>query len=95
VCKRFERELAAARKALSGEKQMMPSQRLMAEEVIVWIGADIQAIGQVVAASERRIFQKEKCPSGEKIVSIERRGCGLHRLGCQSRRKTLPLLNSG
>ena len=70
VCKRFERELAAVQKALSAHSQLLPSQRLMAQEVIELIGADIQAIGQVAAAGERRIFGQEKVPSSQKVISI-------------------------
>lgn len=69
-CKRLTRELAAAERALSGQTQLPPSQRLIAEEVIGLIGADIQAIGQVAEACQRRIFEEEKVPSREKIVSL-------------------------
>jgi IS5 family transposase len=69
-CKRLARELAAAEQALSGQTQLPPSQRLIAEEVIGLIGADIQAIGQVAEACQRRIFAEEKVPSSEKIVSL-------------------------
>jgi IS5 family transposase len=69
VCKRFERELAAAERALK-QRQLLPSQRLVAEEAIELIGADIQAIGQVAAAGQRRIFAEEKVPSSEKLISI-------------------------
>jgi IS5 family transposase len=46
------------------------SQRLIAEEVIGLIGADIQAIGQVAQTCQRRIFAEEKVSSSEKIVSL-------------------------
>jgi len=69
-CKRFARELAAVEKALNRQTQLPPSQRLLAEEVIELIGADIQAISQVAEACERRIFQEEKVPSSEKIISL-------------------------
>jgi hypothetical protein len=69
-CKRLARELAAAEQALSGQTQLPPSQRLIAEEVLGLIGADLQAIGQVAEACQRRIFQEEKVPSREKIVSL-------------------------
>jgi IS5 family transposase len=70
VCKRFERELAAVKMALSSQKELVPSQRRMAEEVIELIGADIEAIGQVAAAGERRVLEGESVPSGEKLISI-------------------------
>jgi IS5 family transposase len=70
VCKRFERELAVVKKALALAKPFLPSQRMLAEEVIELIGADIQALGQVAAAAERRIFHEEKVPSSEKVISI-------------------------
>jgi len=68
--KRFERELAAVERALKQQTQLLPSQRLLAEEVIGLIRADIQAIGQVAEACERRIFQEETVPSREKIISL-------------------------
>jgi len=69
VCKRFERELVVVQKALN-QLELLPSQKLVAEEVIELIGADIQAIGQVAAAGERRILAGEKVPSSEKVISI-------------------------
>ena len=69
VGKRFERELAAVAKALS-QRELLPSQRLVAEEAIELIGADIQGIGQVAAAGERRILAGEKVPSSAKVISI-------------------------
>ena len=70
VCKRFKRELAAVDQALAKAKEMPPSQRLMAEEAVALIRADIEAIGQVAAAGERRVLQEQKVPSQEKVVSI-------------------------
>jgi IS5 family transposase len=70
VCKRLEREVAAVEKALAGQKEMQPSERLTAEEVVELIRADIQAIGQVAAAGERRVLQEEKVPSQEKVISL-------------------------
>jgi IS5 family transposase len=70
VCKRFERELAVVQSALAGDKEMLPSERLMAEEVVELIRADIQAIGQVAAAGDRRVIKEEKVPSQEKVISI-------------------------
>lgn len=69
-CQRFERELAVVKKALNQQAQLLPSQRLLAQEVIELIGADIQAIGQVAEACERRIFAEEKVPSSQKIISL-------------------------
>ena len=69
VGKRFERELATVAKALS-LRELLPSQRLVAEEAIELIGADIQAISQVAAAGERRILAGEKVPSSAKVISI-------------------------
>lgn len=70
VCKRFERELAVVERALAGQKEMLPSQQLAAEEVVELIRADIAAIGQVAAAGERRVLKQEKVPSQEKVISI-------------------------
>ena len=70
VCKRFERELAVVEKALAGQKELPPSRRLAAQEVVEMIGADIQAIGQVVSAGERRVLKEEKVPSDQKVISI-------------------------
>jgi transposase, IS5 family len=69
-CKRFTRELAAVRKAFDQQRELLPSQQLLAEEVIGLIDADIQAISQVADACERRIFQEETVPSSEKIISL-------------------------
>lgn len=68
VCKRFERELAAVQGALK-QRELLPSQRLVAEEAIELIGADIQAIGQVAAAGERRM-EGEKVPSSQRVISL-------------------------
>ena len=68
--KRFERELAAVEQAFQERTSLLPSQRLLAEEVLALIGADIQAISQVADACERRIFQEQKVPSSEKIISL-------------------------
>ena len=70
VCQRFERELAVVEKALAGQKQMLPSERLAAEEVVELVRADIEAIGQVAQAGERRVLKEEKVPSQEKVISI-------------------------
>ena len=70
VCKRFERELAVVENAFSTAKPLLPSQRMLAEEAIELLGEDIQALGQVVAAAGRRIFEQEKVPSSEKVISI-------------------------
>jgi IS5 family transposase len=69
VCQRFGREWSVVQKALS-QRALLPSQRLVAEEVIELIGTDIQAIGQVAAAGERRILAGENVPSSEKVISI-------------------------
>jgi IS5 family transposase len=69
-CKRFARELAAVERAFKEQTQLLPSQRLPAEEVIELIRADIQAISQVAEAGERRIFEEEKVSSSEKVISL-------------------------
>ena len=43
VCRRFARELAVAQEALS-QRELRPSQRLLAGEVLELIGEDLQAI---------------------------------------------------
>ena len=69
VCKRFTRELGVVREALS-QRELLPSQRLVAEEVLELIGADIQAIGQVATAGEQRLLRGEKVPSRQKVLSL-------------------------
>lgn len=69
ACKRFERELARAQTAW-GHNRLMPSERLAGEEVLALMAADIQAIGQVTEAGERRILSGEKVPSTEKVISM-------------------------
>jgi hypothetical protein len=73
ACQRFERELAVVEQALAGPEEMLPSQRLVAEEVVELIRADIEAIGRVAAAGERRVVREEKVPSQEKVVSLSDR----------------------
>jgi len=68
--KRLERELAAVEQAFQERTQLLPSQRLPAEELLELMRADLQAISQVADACERRIFQDEKVPSSEKIISL-------------------------
>ncbi len=70
LCKRFTRELAVGTQALSAATHLPPSERQLAEAVLALIAADIQAIGQVVNACQRRGFAAEQVPSGEKIVSL-------------------------
>ena len=69
VCRRFERELVVAQEALS-QRELRPSQRLLAVEVLELIGEDLQAIGQVAAAAERRLLEGEPVLSSQKVVSI-------------------------
>jgi len=61
--------LAVVEKALAKER-LLPSQRLLAQEAVELIRADIQGIGQVAEAGERRILAQEKVPSSEKVISI-------------------------
>ena len=70
ACKRFTRELAVGTQALSAATHLPPSERQLAEAVLALIAADIQAIGQVANACQRRGFAAEQVPSGEKIVSL-------------------------
>ena len=69
VCKRFERELAVVQKALI-QRELLPSQRMVADEVLRLIGEDIQGIGQVATTGERRLLAEEKVPSSQKVLSI-------------------------
>lgn len=69
ACKRFRREVAVIEKTVAA-RTLVPSQRLLAEEIIGLIGEDIAAIGQVAQACERRVFGNEKVPSAEKILSL-------------------------
>jgi IS5 family transposase len=69
VGKRFGRELERVERAL-GQRELLPSQRLVAEEAIALIGADVEAIAQVADAGERRVLAGEKVPSSEKVISI-------------------------
>jgi IS5 family transposase len=62
--------LAVVEKALAGQKEMLPSERLTTEEVVELIRADIQGIGQVAAAGERRVLKEEQVPSEEKVISL-------------------------
>jgi len=68
--KRLGQELTAVENAMPRLTQLLPSQRLLAVEVLELMRADMQAINQVAEACERRIFQEEKVPSSEKIISL-------------------------
>ena len=58
------------KEALSTQRALRPSQKLLAAEGIDLISADMVAIGQVASAAERRILGEEKVPSSEKVVSL-------------------------
>ena len=62
--------MAAVEQAFQERTQLLPSQCMPLEELLELMRADLQAISQVADACERRIFQDEKVPSSEKIISL-------------------------
>ncbi len=63
MCQRFTRELAVVREALS-QRELLPSQRLVAEAVLQLIGVDIPLIGQVATAVEQRLLREKHYRKG-------------------------------
>jgi len=68
--KRFGRELVEVQDACARNKSLPPSGRLLAQEVVSLIGDDIEAIGKVADACNKRVFLGEKVPVTQKIVSL-------------------------
>jgi hypothetical protein len=68
--KRLLRDLETVRRNLEGRSDLPPSRRLMAEEALCLIAADLAALEQTANVCERRIMAEEKVPIAEKIISL-------------------------
>jgi hypothetical protein len=55
--------LAVVREALS-QRELLPSQRLVAEAVLQLIGVDIPLVGQVATAVEQRLLREKHYRKG-------------------------------
>src|SRR5207344_514440 len=58
------------RRNLEGRCDLPPSRRLMGEEALGLIAADLAALEQTANVCERRIMAQEKVPIAEKIISL-------------------------
>jgi IS5 family transposase len=70
ACKRFGREIDAIQAATERRSDLLPSQRLWAEELIGLLREDVALVGKAVEACERRVLGEEKVPSDQKVISL-------------------------
>jgi hypothetical protein len=68
--KRLLRDLETVRRNLESRADLPPSRRLMGEEALCLIAADLAALEQTANVCERRIMAEEKVPIAEKIISV-------------------------
>jgi hypothetical protein len=68
--KQLLRDLDSVRANLEGRADLPPSRRLMAEEALCLIAADLAAVEQAAHVCERRVMEEEKVPMVEKIISL-------------------------
>ena len=68
--KRLLRDLETVRRNLESRADLPPSRRLMGEEALGLIAADLAALEQTANVCERRIMAEEKVPIAEKIISL-------------------------
>ena len=68
--KRLLRDLETVRRNLESRADLPPSRRLMGEEALCLIAADLAALEQTANVCERRIMAEEKVPIAEKIISL-------------------------
>jgi Transposase DDE domain len=68
--KRLLRDLETVRQNLENRVDLPPSRRLMGEEALGLIAADLAALEQTANVCERRIMAEEKVPMAEKIISV-------------------------
>lgn len=70
ACKRFVRETDQIEAAAGRRSDLLPSQRLLAEELIGLLREDVALVGRAAEACERRVFGEEKVPSAQKVISL-------------------------
>ena len=68
--KRLLRDLESVGRNLEGRTDMVPSRRLMAQEVLCLVSEDLTALEQAANVCERRVMEQEKVPVAEKIISL-------------------------
>jgi hypothetical protein len=68
--KRLLRDLESVGRNLECRTDMLPSRRLMAQEVLGLISEDLTALEQAANVCERRVMEQEKVPVAEKIISL-------------------------
>src|ERR1700675_1091656 len=68
--KRLLRDLESVCRNLENRADLPPSRRLMGEEALGLIAADLAALEQTANVCERRIMAQEKVPIAEKIISL-------------------------
>ena len=68
--KRLLRDLETVRRNLESRADLPPSRRLMGEEALCLIAANLAALEQTANVCERRIMAEEKVPIAEKIISL-------------------------
>ena len=70
ACKRFGRELDQIAAAAGRRRELLPSQRLWAEELLGLLREDVALVLKAVEAGERRVLGEEKVPSEQKVISL-------------------------
>src|ERR1700752_1281973 len=68
--KRLLRDLESVGRNLEGRTDMVPSRRLMAQEVLCLVSEDLTALEQAANVCERRVMEQQKVPVAEKIISL-------------------------
>jgi hypothetical protein len=70
IRKRLLRDLESVRRNLETRTDLIPSRRLMSEEVLSFISEDLGALEQAAQVCERRVLGQEQVPVAEKIISL-------------------------
>ena len=70
ACKRFGREIDRIKAAAGRRRDLLPSQRLRAEELIGLLREDVALVLKAVEAGERRVLGEEQVPSEQKVISL-------------------------
>jgi transposase, IS5 family len=70
IRKRLLRDLEAVGRNLESRTDLMPSRRLMSEEVLCLIAEDLAALEQAAQVCERRVMGQEQVAVAEKIISL-------------------------
>ena len=68
--KRLLRDFELPRQQMESRRDILPSRRLAAQEVLDMIAGDLADLEKAAAACERRVMTEEKVPVEEKIISL-------------------------